>query len=295
MITLTEFEIEQLWGNGITRVFLSHVESGKQDAALLKETLDMFGFATFLSFESVAPMEYWSQKIERALLSMNILLALVTQGFNESEWANQEMGVAFGRNVPIVTIKKGGPPKGLMAQFQAIDANQKSGEEMAIEFVNTLFQIKATNSVATDAFIESVSNISSMTESNRISSLAKNIQNLTEIQRTRLVDSFNVNPKAQRSPRLRREILHKLNELTGDTYWLQSSGSSNRWQILPKPLDALVVGRTGEACTHSGEYRPICHVEVSQTTNEGEIFRQCSNELPEPHDAIWVLVKPAET
>ncbi len=273
-------------------MFLSHVESGKQDATHLRETLDMFGIATFLSFESIAPTENWSQKIEKALSSMNILLALVTEGFNESQWANQEVGVAFGRNVPIVSIKKGGPPGGLLAQFQAIDANQKDGEEMAIEFINTLFQQKEINSVATDAFVEFVSNSNSLAKSTKISPLVKHINNLTDTQQARLIESFNSNPRAHKSTRFRREVFDKLKELTGDSYSLRSIESGNRWQIVQKPLDTMVVGKTGDACIHSGVYRPVCHVEMAHELDEGEVFSQCNYGLPEPHDTTWVLVKP---
>ena len=292
MITLSELEIEQIWGNGNARVFLSYVESGKQDAAHLKKTLDAFGIATFAAFKSITPTEKWERKIEKALLSMNILIALMTEGFNESPWANQEIGVAYGRDVPIFSISKGGFPKGLVAQFQAIDASRRDGEEMAIEFVNILFQHNRMNFVATDAFVESVSNTNSLARSNKISPLVKHIKNLTDTQQRRLIESFNSNPKANKNARLRKEIFDKLKELTGDIYNIRYSESSNRYQIVPKPPDTLVVGKTGESCIHSGEYRPVCHVEMSHTINEGETFHRCTNEIPEPHDTTWVLIEP---
>ena len=294
MISLSDSEIEQIWGNSNTRVFLSYVESGKQDAVHLKKTLDAFGLTTFMAYESIGPAQIWGRKIEHALMSMNILIALATEGFNKSPWANQEIGVAFGRNVIIFSLGKGEFPDGLMAQFQAIDARQKDGEEMAIAIVDALFQYNSMNSVATDAFVESVANISALTKPSRISPLVEHINDLTDTQQEKLIESFNSNPKAQRNNRLRKAIFEKLKEFTDDSYSFRSSESGNRWQIVPKPLDTMVVGKTGEKCIHSGNYRPVCHVEESHTTNEGEVFRQCNNEIPEPHDTTWVLIKPLE-
>ena len=247
-----------------------------------------------MAYESIVPAEIWRRKIETALMSMNILIALATEGFNESPWANQEIGVAYGRDVPIFSLGKGEFPEGLMAQFQAIDARQKDGEEMAIAFVDTLFQYNTMNSLATDAFVESVANINALTRPGKISPLVEHINNLTDTQQKKLIESFNSNPRAYKNIRLRKAIFEKLRELTDETYCFRSSESSKRWQIVPKPQDTIVVGKTGETCIHSGIYRPVCHVEVSHTTSEGGVFSQCTDELPEPHDTTWVLIKPLE-
>lgn len=294
MITLSDLEVEQIWGSGNPRVFLSYVESGKHDAVQLKKALDAFGLATFMAYESIVPAEIWRRKIETALMSMNILVALATEGFNESPWANQELGVAYGRDVPIFSLGKGEFPEGLMAQFQAIDASQKDGEEMAVAFVNTLFQYNSMNSLATDAFVESVANINALSRPSRISPLVGHINDLTDFQQKRLIESFNSYPRAHKNIRLREAIFEKLRDLTDDTYSLHSSESGKRWQIVPKTQSTLVVGKTGETCTHSGIYRPICHVEESHTTSEGDVFSQCTNKLPEPHDTTWVLINPIE-
>ena len=79
----------------------------------------------FAAFQSITPTENWINEIEKALASMDIFVALVTEGYNASPWANQESGIAFARNIPIFSVKKDEDPGGLLNQFQAIDANSK--------------------------------------------------------------------------------------------------------------------------------------------------------------------------
>jgi len=51
---------------------------------------------------------------------MDALLALLTPGSNESKWTDQEVGVAVGRRVPVIPIRIGIDPYGLIGKYQAV-------------------------------------------------------------------------------------------------------------------------------------------------------------------------------
>jgi len=36
---------------------------------------------------------------------MDVLVAILTTGFRESHWTNQEIGVAIGRGVPVISVR----------------------------------------------------------------------------------------------------------------------------------------------------------------------------------------------
>ena len=82
MVSLnTEREEEGLWGDGAFRVFISHVAKDKEFAASLKVSLERRGIASFVAHEDIEPMREWELEIERALFSMDVLVALLTEGF----------------------------------------------------------------------------------------------------------------------------------------------------------------------------------------------------------------------
>ena len=51
---------------------------------------------------------------------MDALVALLTENFHDSNWTDQEVGVAIGRDVPVITIRMGTDPYGLMGKWQAL-------------------------------------------------------------------------------------------------------------------------------------------------------------------------------
>ena len=64
-------------------------------------------------------------EIEKALFSMHALLPLLTDGFHDSNWTDQEIGIAVGRGVPVISVKLGTDPYGFIAKYQAVQVLTK--------------------------------------------------------------------------------------------------------------------------------------------------------------------------
>ena len=71
---VSENELEKLWGDGVVRVFISHIADHKVFATGLKASLERYGIASFVAHEDIEPMKEWELEIERALFSMDILV-----------------------------------------------------------------------------------------------------------------------------------------------------------------------------------------------------------------------------
>ena len=120
--------LEKLWGDGKVRVFISHISDHKvlpSQASEIQKSLGKSwvrnsGFCSTAVKEDIEPIREWELEIERALFSMDILLALLTDGFSESKWTDQEVGFAVGTKVPILPVRLGKDPYGFMGKFQAI-------------------------------------------------------------------------------------------------------------------------------------------------------------------------------
>ena len=86
----------------------------------LRDSLDRYGVSCFVAHEDIEPTKEWQDEIEGALFSMDALVALLTERFSESCWTDQEIGIAYGRGVPVVPVRLGTDPYGFIGKYQAL-------------------------------------------------------------------------------------------------------------------------------------------------------------------------------
>jgi hypothetical protein len=122
---------ERIWTPGCLRAFLSHKAKHKAHASALKEYLDRYGVSCFVAHKDIQPTKEWVQEIESALFSMDFLGALLTDDFHNSDWTDQEIGVALGRQVPIIPVKLGKDPYGFIGKYQALSGSWDDIPKMA--------------------------------------------------------------------------------------------------------------------------------------------------------------------
>ncbi|WP_072370601.1 toll/interleukin-1 receptor domain-containing protein [Hyphomicrobium sp. NDB2Meth4] len=84
------------WKAGHLRLFLSHRDSHKHVAHALAQELEEYGISSFVAHDTIEPDAEWLVEINRALNTMEIMLALISDDFHESVWTNQEVGFALG-------------------------------------------------------------------------------------------------------------------------------------------------------------------------------------------------------
>jgi len=112
--------LQRIWGSEHVRVFLSHKATVKESTSQVKQALARCGIAAFVAHEDIEPTEEWQREIERALFSMDALVALLSEDFHDSTWTDQEVGVAIGRGVPLIAVRLGMDPYGLMGKGQGL-------------------------------------------------------------------------------------------------------------------------------------------------------------------------------
>jgi len=112
--------LTRIWGSGHVRVFLSHKAEYKEETSKLKEWLGRCGIACFVAHEDIQPTQDWQREIEYALRSMDAVVALLTEGFHQSNWTDQELGIALGRGVPVVAVCLDIPPYGFVGKHQGL-------------------------------------------------------------------------------------------------------------------------------------------------------------------------------
>ncbi|MBR5879098.1 MAG: toll/interleukin-1 receptor domain-containing protein, partial [Akkermansia sp.] len=111
---------EQLWKKGTYRIFLSHKTEDKVNTAILKRDLSLYGIDCFVAHEDIEPTQEWAKEIEAALFSADACVALMTELYHNSYWTDHEIGCAYGLQIPVIPVRLGCDPYGIIARFQAI-------------------------------------------------------------------------------------------------------------------------------------------------------------------------------
>jgi hypothetical protein len=123
----------RIWGNESKKIkmFLSHKAEYKKQTADLKLLMERFGFTCFVAHEDIQPTKEWQDEIENALFSMDVLVALMTEDFHNSNWTDQEIGVAIGRGVLVIPVKMGKDPYGFIGKYQALNGSWQNITQIA--------------------------------------------------------------------------------------------------------------------------------------------------------------------
>lgn len=184
--------VSRVWGDDGYRVFLSHKAEVKKETATLKENLKIFGISAFVAHEDIHPTKEWQNEIENALFSMDAFVALMTEEFHESVWTDQEVGVAFGRGVPIISVKLGKDPYGFIGKFQALSC---SWADTPKEIVKLLVKHEQMLRL----YIKAIENCSNWNQANTLSEILPHIDKLSIQQVNLLVTAYNENSELRGS------------------------------------------------------------------------------------------------
>ncbi len=182
----------RIWTDQGFRLFLSHKAEIKKKAADLKIGLEVFGISSFVAHDDIHPTKEWQTEIESALFSMDALVALMTKGFHDSEWTDQELGVAFGRDVPIISLRLGKDPYGFIGKFQALSCPL---EEAPMEIAKILIRQEKMRT----AYVGAVKKCRSFEQGNTLSELLPFIDKLSNDDINGLISAFNENVEVRGS------------------------------------------------------------------------------------------------
>jgi hypothetical protein len=209
--TVNRADQDRIWTPGAFRVFLSHRSEDRVDTAELKGELAQYGVSAFVAHADIEVLREWEDEIMRALLSMQCLVALVTPAFHESFWCNQEIGVALGRGVQVISIKLGSVPKGFAGSKQGMPGNTSDLKRMAYEVVAVLLHKESTAPPMRIALIEAIVHSSTFTGTQACVRQLMRLEDVIPEEAERLKVAF-VNEKvleAYHVPRKLTEIIRR--------------------------------------------------------------------------------------
>jgi hypothetical protein len=179
-------EVKHIWGDAFFRMFLSHVTAHKKQVGELKRALGQIGVAAFVAHEDIEPSLEWQREIELALGSMHALAALLTTDFHQSSWTDQEVGWAMGRGVPVIPVRLGVNPYGLMGKIQANEGNLNFSSLTAQGIVEVLLKNEVTHTRMRAALVEAFGRASSWETRKAMLQLVEQVTDFTEEEKNSL-------------------------------------------------------------------------------------------------------------
>lgn len=153
--TLFESGTYQGWRNGYFRMFISHVTSKKQQASNLKTALEKYGITSFVAHEDINPTREWQKEIQKALNSMDCMSAMLYDGFHESNWCDQEVGIALGRSITVLPLILDYDPYGFLGEYQGI----KIKGLRPVDLAKKIFTILCDNSNTRSKYLSCLTNL----------------------------------------------------------------------------------------------------------------------------------------
>jgi hypothetical protein len=143
------------------KLFLSHISSFKRTTSQLQAALRAFGVSAFVAHVDIEPTKEWQEEIEAGLYSTDALAAILMPGFKESNWTDQEVGIAIGRGVLIIPIMRGQTPYGFISKYQGLYAEGKTVAEVAASIFKILTVSPKTRSKMLSCLVETTVRASS--------------------------------------------------------------------------------------------------------------------------------------
>jgi hypothetical protein len=162
------------WREGYFKLFISHLSSEKIRANAIKDLLENYAISGFVAHTDIEPTKEWQNEIELAIRTCDALFALMTSGFHESNWTDQEIGIAIGRDLLIIPARLGRDPYGFIGKYQAI--SQTRDDLLAEELFISLVKNKKTTKKISYSMMIKFENSNTYAEAKKNIGLVKKLE-----------------------------------------------------------------------------------------------------------------------
>ena len=200
----SEIILKPVYTGKTIRLFISYSTEDKEIAGSIKQYLEAFGLEVFLAHEDLEPSVEWQTEIEQNLRWCDILLPLLTEQYRESNWTNQETGMAYALGKLVVPIKISIDPYGFIARYQALKFEPSKPNTSCKKIIDVIASKEQFLEPVKDCIIRSFVNSSSYIEANKRSKMLSdfapfNINQCNEIIRAyiynqQIREGFSSNP-----------------------------------------------------------------------------------------------------
>lgn len=157
------------------RAFLSYSTKDKRLAGNIKQQLEYWGIGVFLAHEDIRPSRRWQDEIIASLKRCQIFMPLLTKNFTQSEWTDQESGMAIAYSKIIIPLSVNMDIHGFLGRYQALKLKVRTLDESCKKILLVLNENEKLKENLQNDFIYTFVRSSSFFEANDKSELIENL------------------------------------------------------------------------------------------------------------------------
>lgn len=199
------------WADGQLKLFLSHSAKHKATAEALAAQLEEQGISVFVAHKSIQVSSDWRLEIEKALNQADALTLLAHAEIKYSEWCQQEVGWALGKNTPVMCLVYDGALGGFLERNQHAAAS----DDVVNNCTTILTWIETTDPICwslTDLRIQALASANSFREADEISKLIVRSNRIKREQIQQIKQAYTDNNQVHHSTKATEHIKSLLEE-----------------------------------------------------------------------------------
>lgn len=198
------------------KVFLSYSNVDKELAGKIKNKIEDYGLTVFLAHEDIEPLEEWVERIRAELEACDIFIPILTKHFYESEWTDQETGIAFTRNKLIIPLKVSDDPYGFISHIQALKIDVDEIGPSCYKLAKVIVSRPAFVGLFRDALIKKFGDSWSFDDAGHNTNLLLSFEGYTLSQVTNIIKCSVVNSQINGSFKAKRKLNNFINKYKDD-------------------------------------------------------------------------------
>ena len=170
----------------MSKIFISHSHLEKKIAGEIKSQVEKFGTSAFVAHEDIRPTREWQDAIIENLKQCDVFLAILTSNFQNSNWTDQETGIALGLGKVIIPIRIDIAPYGFIGKYQALKWDLEDSTDSVKRLIQLLVEKKALN---IDNILEAFENSFTFRNAEYNLDLLRGVQQFSKEQINKIVNA----------------------------------------------------------------------------------------------------------
>ena len=179
-------------------LFISHKAEEKETAMRFKSSLALYGIESFVAHVDIEPTQEWAQIITNTLDTCDAFLYLASPSANTSPWCQQEIGWAFGRDIPMISFSLQADPVAFFAAKQSLHPKRKeSYSSLAQSIVKRLASDPRTTNTIVNGLVDALSTSGSFDNSDQIAKQLANAHHISTRQANMIEEAITNNSQVR--------------------------------------------------------------------------------------------------
>lgn len=204
------------------RIFISYSNEQSGLAGKLKYFLEAKGFEVFIAHDDIEVSVKWREEIIKNLKRCDIFIPIISTDFKNSNWTDQETGIAVNENKYIMPLWIDIPPYGFISDIQGLKINHIEPESIAIAVFKSVVEHSRFGDEIKDFAINALLDSITFDQANTRAQSLNNFESLSKEQIYRLIEGTVSNDQIYNGfssrPILKRIVMAHQDIIDKDTF-----------------------------------------------------------------------------